>query len=911
MPEVVNEKFAPRPEGDKNPNRVDILKDVARNENIRTNYSDTYQNVRKELEEAGIKFDEKGVPVDEGWENSMKIAKELDEPDEYKRAIGVAEEARKKAMEEGKIVQYRRIKAAIEAMRLKAGIGSETGQPTAPGVEPVAADKAVEKEKLESDPKVWLEAIKSGSADPQHKAHELSRLLDRYGGNPEFVELFTEASSLLDKYAGKESRREFEVGDYDRARIREAMIKFVNNSLDYRSDPEGTYKAFVGEQLRAMNKWTGRFEDSYEKKLHAEFLARAELAIVTNFWDDLATKYSPETDVFKEMTASKIESCRLLSRETYLWFAGYDEAEQGKFEKKGRKLDYLVNDSVDPNKRELVDEMDQALKIIKEEIGFGRLSLWSTGDSDRALYLRTLASTLSASDDAVSLAWQVAVSECWDAKNKPAIICHPLIRLARYSDTRIFKFSKKQPVPGGLRLLIEAMAKEEAKEEGSALRPGENPAEKYKSVFEREGVSLMRVGYEQLSYKDKSGKDVTGEDELDKENYLKRIGVLYSEQVEGVDKLSGAYKLTKDKLPQALLMLEITKGAEVYNAAEAIGKTDVKQLGKKELTTLRDKMVSLYFRQMGGERGGSDEIYAKAQAMAGVVTAEWAKTILWLPSRVNPANSNQDAAIPAENWVGMFRDIVTDFDGKTQFPFIQEINSEQIDRLYQGSRKEKDPKEENGGIEKNNALIDLLKLVGDIEKDVKQYFDNEPKEGILGDKKEEANRKNKLRKEILDRTRNLSRGAIEAEISRLKKISKEKQKEYADALDEDKYKDASGKDKYKEPTIIASIDDMVYTKRAPFKGYGLCIGFGQPNEVARGMAIGYVKYMEKLVRETEDFLGDKKRSAGLSDEKKKEEQRGLSSFDASYWGNWTSFYGRRISLPAVKKTDRRWWIRES
>jgi len=756
--------------------------------------------------------------------------------------------------------------------------------PVSPKTEPAEAAKPKEKKDLRDDPQGWFEYIRDKMPSDLRK-RELKDWFDEYGTklggspDPKIQSLLADASLLYGQYAEKGDRTEFEVKEVDQARIREAMMKYVGSILDFRSEPENAYKSFVREQLNAMNRWTGRFEDSYEKGLHAEFLARAELAIVANFWDDLATKYSPETDVFKEMTASKIESCRLLSRETYLWFAGYEVDESGKFNKReNQKLKYLENDIDKENPNDLVDEIDRSLKTIKDEIGKGRLSMWTTSDSDRALYLSALAKHLKVNPDAVSLAWQIAVSECWDAKHDPLVICHPLIRLARYSDTRIFKFSKKQPVPGGLRLLVEKMAEK-------PFLPGDDPEKKYQHVFDREGVSLLRVGYEQLD---------DGLTALDNMNYLKKIGELYSEQKKGKP---GEYKKSKDRLPQSLLMLEITKGAEVYNTTEAIGKTDVKQLGKKELTTIKDKMVALYFKRMTPDRGGSDETFAKAQVMAGIVTAEWAKTILWLPSRANPVNTGQDSAIPTENWVTMFRDIVTDFDGDAQFPFVQEIDREQIKRLYEQSREDKD------------ALIALLNLVGSGEQR-KAYSENEEKTETLEDTPEIIKKKRETIEKILKEIRGLSPRQVEDEISKLEKISQDEQKGYTDAiLEKEKYKDDKGNDKYDEQTMAASIKGMIYTKRVPFKGYGMCIGFGQANDVARKMAIDYVKYMEEVVHKTEDFLGDKKRSAGLSIEKKKEEQRGLGSFDASYWGNWTYFYGRR-PLGAVEKTDRRWWLRK-
>ncbi len=439
---------------------------------------------------------------------------------------------------------------------------------------------------------------------------------------------------------------EVEITEEDKLGIRAAMISYTGN-LSANSEPEMSFRSFLNEQANRFG-FGRHFEQKEEAELKEEFLARAELATVTAFWDGIAGSLNPDVDPYKEMTAGRIDNCRKLSRDTYMWLA-----------KPKREMKYKSGEIKEVD--DFRSQIDQSAKVLFDRINSGDINLWTTRGQDRINKIEELAKEVHLNEDAVRLAWQLAEAECWVATKNNPFLQHPAFRLVRFAEYRGFRSAQNMPVPGGMRLWVEKRGKSSGLPDSSVYNP--------------EGEQFSKVGHESW-FKFVPGTNDDGTPALDDAG-KRKVFIMPDLQggkaaVEGGQYLSTLYTLMTTNpdfsdihLPQTEVMTSLVKGSAVFNSIEEVGKADPKQLSPKSLRSVRDSMVLALLRFKEGR--GVPERMAAARVETGARLVEWSKTLLWLPSWDNPAHTDESTVMSTATWFELFQSVMTAYDGDKEW----------------------------------------------------------------------------------------------------------------------------------------------------------------------------------------------------------------------------------------------------
>lgn len=572
------------------------------------------------------------------WENRFKVAQALDESEAYGFALEAAEEAQRQAMDLGDVDEYKRISTAIKAIKVKLGAGAAS--------EDVSGVEVHRQYEYVLNPMNFGGNIKKQQAAAQ-------RWLSTFSGKGGVTgEMLSDVQGVLTEDPGK--ALEIEPSVDMKLEIRMAMIKDLGVSTS--GDPMQKCDQFVRQQVgRIGGMGKTHFSADYEKDLRMEYLARAELAAVVGFWDDLASVTSKGTDVWKEMTEARIDRCVKLSKSTYEWLAdgakrmGY-KSEVGLERSNGKEVEQRT-------------EMNKVSSAIYTKMIAGDLDVWNTRGEDRWSMIGQIADELNVSTDSVRLTWQLAEAEVWAARMKVSFISHPAGRVVVASEFRDFRTRKALAVPGGSRLWSESLG----------LNNNVYPAEK--DVYDEEGRRLARVGFESwvvrvIDKKDSEGvyvdkrfgqndkyrsgvvnlflergsvpgpdsplvdqrlltinlkdkavgltmmvddssfeaglRDVLSKIDADKKGRVEaaiRGGAVGGERAlvagtyfTGLEALLSQPGLLDVDLPQTITMTDLSKASSVYDAIEALGKVDATKATTKELSDLRNALTSQLFR---------------------------------------------------------------------------------------------------------------------------------------------------------------------------------------------------------------------------------------------------------------------------------------------------------------------------
>ncbi len=573
------------------------------------------------------------------WENRLKVAQILDESEAYELALEAAEGALREAMDLADVGEYQKIQAAIKVMKAK------LGTTTSPDEARVAAEARRQME--------YLLNLMNFGGDRRKQQTAAQRWLSAFSGKGGVTaEMLGDVQGVLTEDPGK--ALEIEPSVDMKLEIRMAMIRDLGVSTS--GDPGQKCEQFIRQQVtRFGGMGKTHFSADYEKDLKMEYLARAELAAVVGFWDDLASVTSKGTDVWKEMTEARIDRCVKLSKSTYEWLADG-----------GKRMGYKSETGLERSNGKEVEqrkEMNQVSSVIYAKMIAGELDIWNTRGEDRWSMIGQIASELNVSTDAVRLTWQLAEAEVWAARMKVGFISHPAGRVVVASEFRDFRTRKGLPVPGGSRLWSEH------------LRLNENVYPTDKDIYDEEGRRLARVGFEAwvvrvTDKKDNKGRyvdqrfeqndkyrsgvvnlflekgGVPGPDsplvdqrlltvnlndravrltmmvdgpsfEVGLRNVLTKIDVDNRDKVEatmrgsavggeralvagtyftGLEALLSQPGLLDVDLPQTVTMADLSKASSVYDAIEALGKVDATKATTKELADLKNALTSQLFR---------------------------------------------------------------------------------------------------------------------------------------------------------------------------------------------------------------------------------------------------------------------------------------------------------------------------
>ena len=482
------------------------------------------------------------------------------------------------------------------------------------------------------------------------------RWLGQFAGKPGITkDIVDGVRDVLSLEPGKVSEVEMseETKESIEIDIRMAMIEELAERAHANMDVAVSFGSFILAQARKYGYGKTRFPKTYEDEFKNEYLARAELAAISSFWDGIAGQLSADSDPYKDMSVGKIDSCLKLSRDSYKWLTG-----------PGRKLKYREDDG---GEREVPDfrvEMDKAANLFYGEMINRRLNLWKVRGEDKIAKITEYANTSGIDFDALILMWNLADAECWQAKIQQGFFNHPAFRLVKPSEQRDFQSRQGWAVTGGNRLWVDRRRK---------LKGG-IPAETELDVYNDECIKLAKVGFESwtkfVPKLDSAGNQevgddgklkfitmpdlLSGEQALGGGNYLELLGVMVR-HVAFVD----------DFLPQKEVMTSISKGAAAWAAIEAIGKTEPKQLAPKMLSDIRNKMELALFRLKEGN--SADLRMEAARQETGRHLLEWSKTFLWLPSWDNPAHDDETTVATAANWLDLFQAVVTAYNSDAEW----------------------------------------------------------------------------------------------------------------------------------------------------------------------------------------------------------------------------------------------------
>ncbi|KKQ33701.1 MAG: hypothetical protein UW41_C0031G0003 [Candidatus Collierbacteria bacterium GW2011_GWC2_44_18] len=586
--------------------------------------------------------------------------------------------------------------------------------------------------------------------DARARQQAARRWRDRFGSRIGTEDMDRQIEEILNIEPEKIS--EVEMGDEEQSKkiktdVRMAMIVELSEKVSSNMNIPSSFDQFLRSEASRYGMGKNHFPKEYEAELKKEFYARAELASVLSFWDDLAGTQSSEVDTFKDMTSSKIDQCKKLSRSTYEWLSEIKNITY-------RKIEGLENVEGGIELREQMNIVSAELyiRMMRRD-----LDVWTTRGEDRGKIINDLALGLGVSIDSVRLSWQLAEAECWAARMNVGFVSHPAGRVMIPSEYRDFWTRNGSPL-GGSRLWQEYLSThgnvypKSLEAPYSALGYGE------KGVYDSEVRRLGRTGFEAWIvrvvdtekenryidnrynsglrdgviplFSDRGGAPAELQDLMRINNEIFRVvtkdGVVLSmmpetsEVVDGVSKLkkqpdealfvggerallAGKYftcmealvsqpGLLDVDLPQSVVMADLSKGAAVIMAMDALGKVDATKASSKELATLRNALVSSNFRFQSNDLvdrpegqnsnriiriknrrqewiigSGTKERMSKSKARVGEMMEQWTRSYVWLLSWQNPAHQSEGSVVGMANWVILARDVVLALDTNKQW----------------------------------------------------------------------------------------------------------------------------------------------------------------------------------------------------------------------------------------------------
>ncbi len=507
-------------------------------------------------------------------------------------------------------------------------------------------------------PPDWRDLKSFAEARPQGLGRQVAMRLARETAEEAMKQAmqdgnFTEADVIakaIDTMQEQAGGLEVRLSQQQKEEIRGAMIDDVARLTDPEVAVRQPQNAFTNFNHEQTNRYAGlgkHFSPEDEREISIEFIARAELAVVQRFWDDISSKQSKEYDPFQEMSVSKIDSCPKISRNTYRWLASQK-----------RNLSYITNERTRKEVRGgLTGEVDRSLAEIYNAIRNEdpteatnatlavdkkvKLNLWGLRGYDREKKIKGLATKAGVDDESVRLAWQIAMAECWSADQDFGLLSHPAFRLTHLDQWRATRYKLNMPVPGGARLAYEYFDDpKHAKTDDKTVLAG---------IFADEGTSLARVGFKTWS------TPGAGEDAARSERYL----VSLLKEIEG-----GRY--IDLWLPQTAVMGTISNGAAVFKVIEEMGKIESAKLSAGSIAGLREKLVSVLvgLEDRTLEYGDKKK---NINPLVGRMVDQWARSLIWVKSWANPETkmSNGADVVSGESMVAFFRELITLYDETT------------------------------------------------------------------------------------------------------------------------------------------------------------------------------------------------------------------------------------------------------
>ena len=594
-----------------------------------------------------------------------------------------------------------------------------------------------------------LELIYS-NLDTRGKLLAAKRWKDKYGSLPETADMESQIDEILSLDPEKIS--EVEMGEEEQKEkiktdVRMAMILELSEKVSSNMNIPGSFDQFVRAQTARYGMGKNHFPKEYESELKKEFYARAELSSVLSFWDDLAGTQSTEVDTFKDMTTAKIDQCKKLSRSTYEWLSeqknvtykkveGLENTEgrvelreqmnivSGEIYTKMMRRDFDVWTTRGEDRGKIISDLALSLgvsidsirlswQLAEAECWAARMNVGFVSHPAGRVFIPSEYRdfwTRNGSPLGGSRLWQEYLSTHGNVY--PESMEAPYSALG-YGEKGVYDSEVRRLGRTGFEAWIVRIVDTE-KENGyidnrynSGLRDGVIPlfsdrggapaelqdivrtSTEIFRVVTKEGVALNMMpetsevsgGINKLKKQPNEAYFVGGERAL--------LAGKYFSCMEALVKQPG---LLDVDLPQSVVMADLSKGAAVISAMDALGKVDATKASAKELTTLRNALVSLNFRFQSNDlvdrpedkksnrlvrvkdqrqewaiSSGTKERMSKSKARVGEMMEQWTRSYIWLLSWQNPAHESEEKVVNMESWVYLARDLVIAKDSIKQW----------------------------------------------------------------------------------------------------------------------------------------------------------------------------------------------------------------------------------------------------